>query len=114
MAIRIDTTRQNLADGYGTLGAFFGLATGDPGTTAAPANEPSAGPYARIQTTWTSGTAGVLTGSACAITADTGTYTFAILCKTATGNNMIDNSPIVSTTLSTQGQIVLTPTYAQS
>jgi hypothetical protein len=114
MPIRIDTTRQTLADTYVTLGTFFGLATADPGTTAAPNHEASGGGYARVATTWSSGTGGVRPGSPCTINADTGTYNFAILCAQATGDNMVDNCQIVPTILSSAGQIVLTPTYTQS
>ena len=113
MAIRIDATRQALADAYGGLGKFLGLATADPGAAAAPANEASGGSYARVATTWSSEIGGFEQGTACTINANAGTYTFAILCSAANGANMIDNSIIDSTVLSTAGQIVLTPTYVQ-
>jgi hypothetical protein len=114
MAIRIDTTRQSLADAYAMLGTFFGLATDDPGTTAAPVHEASGGSYARVATTWTSGAAGVETGSACIVNVNPGTYTFVILCKTATGDTMIDNSAMTTTFLNGPGTIILNPAYTQS
>lgn len=114
MAIAVATTRQNLADRYGTLGAFFGLATGNPGTSATPASEASGGSYARVATTWSPATGGNINGTACTINANAGTYTHAPLCSAATGNTMIDWAAIVSTILSAAGQIVLTPSYAQS
>ena len=114
MAIRIDTTRQALADKYGSLGKFLGLATADPGAAAAPANEASGGSYARVATTWGSETGGWEQGSACTINANPGSYTFAILCSAATGATMIDNSVIDTTILSTAGQIVLTPAFVQT
>jgi hypothetical protein len=114
MAIRIGATRQQLADKYGDLGVFFGLATGDPGTTVAPANEASGGAYARVATHWSSSGGGVETGKSCTISANAGAYTFAIFCSGFSGPNMVDNCPIVTTTLSKAGQIVLTPTYTQS
>jgi hypothetical protein len=114
MAIRIDSTRQALADKYGSLGTFVGLATADPGATATPANEASGGSYARVATTWSPEIGGWEQGSACTVNADAGTYTFAILCSAANGNNMIDNCVIDSTTLSSVGQIVLTPAYVQT
>jgi hypothetical protein len=114
MAIRIDSTRQALADTYGSLGTFLGLATADPGATAAPANEASGGSYARVATTWSPEVGGWEQGSACTVNANAGTYTFAILCSAANGNNMIDNSIIDSTILSSAGQIVLTPAFVQT
>lgn len=114
MAIAIATTRQSLAAQYASLGAFLGLATAAPGTTATPANEATGGGYARVATTWTAGAGGVENGSATTINAAAGTYTYAILCSAATGANMIDNAAITSTVLSAAGQIVLTPTYTQS
>lgn len=114
MSIAIATTRQALADKYGTLGTFFGLATGNPGTTTTPANEASGGSYARVATTWSAGSGGVENGTACTISANAGTYTYAPLCSAASGANMIDWAAITSTVLSAPGQIVLTPTYTQS
>ena len=114
MAIRIDSTRQALADKYGSLGTFIGLATADPGAAAAPVNEASGGSYARVATTWSSDAGGLEQGTACTVNANAGTYTFAILCSAATGANMIDNCIIDSTILSTAGQIVLTPAFVQT
>src|ERR1700761_1081624 len=114
MAIRIDTTRQALADTYGSLGKFLGLATADPGAAAAPAHEASGGSYARVATTWSPKVGGWEQGTACTVNANAGTYTFAILCSAATGANMIDNCVIDTTVLSTAGQIVLTPAFVQT
>ena len=114
MAVSVAATRQSLANHYGTLGTFFGLATGNPGTSATPANETSGGSYARVATSWSPGSGGVINGSAVTINAQAGTYTHAPLCSAASGNNMIDWAAIVSTILSAPGQIVLTPTYTQS
>ena len=114
MAIAVGSTRQSLAAAYAALGAYFGLATASPGTSATPANEASGGSYARVATTWTAGSNGVENGSAVTINAPIGTYTFAILASGLSGNNMIDNCSITSTQLTAAGQIVLTPTYTQS
>jgi hypothetical protein len=114
MSIAIAATRQSLAAEYASLGAFFGLATASPGTTSAPANEASGGSYARVATTWTPGSGGVENGSAVTISANAGTYTYAILCSAGSGSTMIDNAAITSTVLSAAGQIVLTPTFTQS
>lgn len=114
MAIRVDSTRQALADKYGSLGTFLGLATADPGATAAPANEASGGSYARVATTWSSEVGGWEQGTACTVSVNPGTYTYAILCSAATGDTMIDNCEIDTTILSTVGQIVLTPAFVQT
>lgn len=110
--VAVATTRQTLADAFKALGAHFGLATGAPGSTSTPSNEASGGSYARVATTWTSGSGGALTGSAVTINANAGTYTHAILASASTGNTMIDNAAITSTVLSAAGQIVLTPTFS--
>ena len=114
MAIRVDSTRQALADKYGSLGTFLGLATDDPGTTAAPAHEASGGSYARVATTWSAQVGGWEQGTACTVNANAGNYTFAVLCSAATGANMIDNCIIDGTVLSSAGQIVLTPAFVQT
>lgn len=114
MAIAIATTRQNLADRYGTLGAFFGLCTGNPGTTTTPANETSGSGYVRVATTWSAGSGGVENGTAVTVNGPAGTFTHTPLCSAASGANMIDWAAITSTVLSAPGQIVLTPTYTQS
>ena len=114
MPIAIPATRQALANTYASQGTYVGLATGAPGNTSAPANEASGGSYARIATTWTAGTAGTQTGSAVTISVAAGTYTYGILCSSATGNTMVDNAAISSTTLGTAGTIVLTPNFTQS
>lgn len=114
MAIAVGTMRQTLAAAYAAAAAYFGLATGAPGTTSTPANEASGSGYARLPTTWTAGSNGVENGSAVTITAGAATYDYAILCSAATGNTMLDNAAIASTQLTAAGQIVLTPTYTQS
>ena len=112
--VRIDTTRQKLAEAYAALGTYFGLAPDDPGDSATPTDEAVGGGYARVATTWSAGAAGVQTGTACVISAAAGAYGYAILCADANGDNMIDNTKIAGAMLPSDGQIVLTPTYTQS
>ena len=116
MAIAVATTRQALADTYKTLGTYIGLATGDPGTTATPANEATGGSpaYARKQTTWTSSTGGVVNGSAVTIDVPAGTYTHILLASAVSGANMVDKADVTDVVMSAQGQIVVTPTYTQT
>jgi hypothetical protein len=114
MAIAVATTRQTLADAYKAIGVYVGLATGDPGTSSTPSNEASGGSYARVATTWTSSTGGVVNGSAVTINAAAATYTYAFLGTASSGNNMFDKCSITSTTLSSAGQIIVTPSFTQS
>lgn len=112
MPIAVATSRQALANSYATLGTWLNCTTGNPGTSATPANEATGGGNARKQTTWSSGSGGVLTATAVTIDLAAGTYTHALLASAATGNTMVDNCAITSTTLSATGQIVLTPSFA--
>lgn len=112
--VAVLTTRQSLAAYYASLGTYFGLATGSPGSTSTPANEASGGSYARVATTWTAGSGGAETGSAVTINANAGTYTYGIMCSAVSGNTMIDNCAITSTVLSAAGQIVVSPSISVS
>lgn len=116
MAIAVATSRQALADTYKTLGTWIGIATGDPGTSATPANEASGGSpaYARKQTTWTSATGGVVNGTAVTVDVPTGTFTHILLASGVSGANMVDKADVTDVVMSAQGQIVVTPTYTQT
>lgn len=116
MAIAVATSRQALADTYKTLGTWIGIATGDPGTTATPANEATGGSpaYARKQTTWTSASGGVVNGTAVTVDVPTGTFTHILLASAASGANMVDKADVTDVVMSAQGQIVVTPTYTQT
>lgn len=118
MAIQLGATRQLLAAYYASLGTYFGVATGAPGTTTTPANEATGGSpaYARVATTWTAGAGGAESGSPVTLNVAPATYNNAIFASAATlaAANMLDNCTITSTVISAQGQIVLTPAYAQS
>ena len=116
MAIAVTTTKNSLATYYGTLGAYIGMATGAPGSTATPSNEDTGGSpaYARILTTWGAAAAGAITGSACTINTPAATITYILVASAVSGNNMIDNASVSSVVMSGQGQIVVTPTYTQT
>jgi hypothetical protein len=115
MAIAVATTRTTMAAYYVTLGRYIGVTTGAPGSTSTPTNEATGGSpaYARKQTTWSAGAAGVQNGTAVTIDVAAGTYTNAILCSAATGANMIDTSDPADVIMTAQGQLVVTPTYTQ-
>jgi hypothetical protein len=116
--INVPSTAQKLSDDYAALGNWIGLATDDPGNTSTPSNEvtvgagPSTG-YARQQTTWTSSSGGVNTGSAVTFNVPMGTYKFMIFCSDQSGNTMIDNCPI-SASFNAEGEIVVIPQYTQT
>lgn len=113
MSIAVAATKQNLADRYGTLAGFVGVATGDPGTSATPSNEATGGSpaYARKATTPSAGSGGVENYTAATVDLAAGTYTYMFMASASTGNNMIDKGAITSTTLGGQGQLIITPTF---
>jgi len=117
MAIAVSSTKTSLAASYAALGVYIGLATGAPGSTSTPSSEVSGGSpsYARVATTWSAGTAGVQNGTAVTINVPTTTtVTYALTASAATGNVMLDNCAVTSTTYNAQGTAVVTPTYTQS
>jgi len=115
MAINVPGTAQKLADDYTQLGAYIGLTTDDPGTTAPPANEPTGGVYKRQKTTWTHTSGGVYTGSQVTIPVPAGTYKFMIVMDAATGGDLIDWCKIPATPITPGGgKILVTPQYGQS
>lgn len=67
-----NATHQAAADGIKALGTWISAHTAAGGTTGA--NEATGGSYARRQTTWTSGSTGVVTGSTVNIPVAAGTY----------------------------------------
>lgn len=118
MAIAIATSRNTMATYYGTQWSWIGLATASPGTTTTPSNEATGGSpaYARKQTTWGTAASSAITGTAVTIDLPAGTYTHFIYASAATvaTTNMGDNGTITSSTLPTQGQLIVTPSYTQS
>ncbi|MFI6168861.1 hypothetical protein ACIBCN_18920 [Nocardia sp. NPDC051052] len=120
MAIAVPTTRQALADAYknltGTNTAFVSIHTGDPGATGDREASSGTPAYVRKQTTWTSGSGGVITGSLVTIDVPAGTYTHVGLWKTVNGGapDFLDKVAISATTVGAQSQILVTPTYTQS
>ncbi|QIS16586.1 phage tail fiber protein [Nocardia arthritidis] len=117
MAIIVPATRQVLADAYKTIagntGAWVSVHFADPSTTGASEAKDGSPAYARKQTTWTSGTGGVLNGTQVTIDLPAGTWTHIGLWKSATGGqaDFIDKVAITPTTLGAQGQLLITPTF---
>ena len=111
--MNVTATKNTLVDTLAALGAYVGLATGAPGSSATPANEASGGSYARVATTWGSTSGGSKPGSAVIINAQAGTYTHGFIASAASGNNQIDNAALSpNIVLNAPGQVVVTPTLA--
>ena len=113
MPIAVPGSRQFLADQYGTLGEYVGVATGDPGTTNVPANEAFGSGYARIQAPWTSGTGGNITGAKSVIQLPVGTFNYIILASDVSGDTMFDKCAVDETQLQAPGQVIVTASYQQ-
>lgn len=111
MAISVGATRQILADAYCTAGDWISVHTGA-GAGSTGANEATGGSpaYARKQTVWATGANGVKTGSQVAVDLAAATYTGAGLWTAVTSGTFRDSASMTSTVLSTQGQILVTPT----
>ncbi|MFD4457713.1 hypothetical protein [Nocardia sp. NPDC058480] len=118
MAIAVAASRQALADAYKALGGagtvWVSLHTGDPGTTGTAEASGGTPAYARKQSTWSSGSGGVLTATQVVIDVPAGTFTYAGLWTASSAGTFIDKVAITSTTLGSQGQILVTPSYTQS
>lgn len=105
-----DATSDTLVTTFVGLGAWIGLATGNPGSTATPANEAVGGSpaYARQETTWsTSGSQSI--GSPVTFNVGPGTYSYVILCSGSSGANMVSYSPITPQVTPIQTTITITP-----
>lgn len=111
MAIAVNATKEALATAYTGQGAYISLHTADPGTTGTSEASGGSPAYARKLTTWTAGSSdGIATGSQVTFDVPAGTYTHVGIWSAATSGNFIDKCAISSTTLSGQGQVLVTPT----
>lgn len=106
----VTATQTTMVTDYKTLGNWIGLATGNPGSTASPANEATGGSpaYARQATTWVVAGA-TATGSQVTINVPAGTYSYMIMCSGSSGNNMVDWCPITPQVITAQNTITITP-----
>ena len=114
MTIEVGATKQVLADAYTALGTWFSIHVG--ATSGTGANEATGGSpaYARKQTTWAAGSAGVTAGSQLTIDLAAGTYNRVGMWTAVTAGTFRDACAMTSTVLSIQGQILVTPTITVS
>lgn len=119
MAIAVTTTKNALCTAYAAIGGantYVSVHTADPGTTGA--NEATGGSpaYARVATTWGTAANGQISGGPVTINLPAGTYTYAGLWKSVNGGapDFIDKVAIASTTLGSQGTLLITPTFTMS
>jgi hypothetical protein len=114
--VNVPATAQSLSQDYTNMGNWIGLATDDPGNSAAPANEVTADSYQRQPTTWMpdDADAGVYHGVGVTFDLPSGAYPFMILCADKQGDNMFDNCKVSNVVLNTDGQIIVVPTYTQT
>lgn len=96
----------------GAAATWVSLHTGDPGTTGA--NEVTGGSYARMQTTWGSASAGVMTGSQVSITVPASTtVTYAGLWTTSTAGTFYCGCQLPAPqSFTTAGTYQATPTLS--
>lgn len=85
-------THQAAADGIKALGAYVAVFTGAGGGTNG-ANEAAGGSYARKQTTWASGTTGIVNGTTQNISVPAGTYTEGGIFSTLTAGTFVGSAP---------------------
>lgn len=115
MAIAVNATKEALATAYTGLGTWISLHTADPGSTGTSEASGGSPAYARKQTTWTAGASdGVSSGSQVTFDVPAGTYTHVGIWSASTSGTFVDKCAISSTTLSGQGQVLVTPTFTVS
>jgi hypothetical protein len=118
MAGTTPSTKETAALAVTGLGSWISLHTGDPGTTGANEATGGAPAYARIQTTWSgAGSDGVVVGSDVLIDVPAGTYNYVGIWSAASGGTFIGSNPTPLSpviTVSTQAQIIVSPTYTEA
>jgi hypothetical protein len=116
MGIATSVQRETLAVAYGAAGGWVSAHTTDPGSTGTGEALGGTPTYARKQTAWTAdGTDGVNTGSQIAIDVPPGTYPYIGLWSLASGGVFLDKVAVSTPPVfSTQGQLLVTPTFTQT
>ena len=114
MAIATNVMKETLSTAYGSTGSWISVHTADPGTTGTAETSSGSPAYARKQTTWTPGTSdGVNAGSQVTIDVAAGTYTYIGLWSAVTGGTFYDKYLLpTAQTFATQGQLLVTPSFA--
>ena len=105
-----NATKQAAADAIKALGAWISVHTGAAGTTGA--NEASGGSYARQQTTWTSGSTGVVNGTAVTIPVAAATYVEGGVNSASTAGTFVGSAAFAGGNVVVSGtgaSIVVTP-----
>jgi len=105
-----NTTHQASANAVYALGAYISLHTAAAGTTGA--NEATGGGYARVQTTWTPGTTGVVNGSSVSISCAAGTYVESGIFSTSTSGTFVGSTTFTGGNVTVSGtgaSITVTP-----
>jgi len=114
----IITSKNAMANYYGTQATQIGLANTAQSTTSTITGEISGGTpaYARVATTWGSASSSAITGTAVTINVPTTTtVTHALLCTASTGSTtLFDWCQVTSTTYNAQGSAIITPTFTMS
>ena len=115
MAIAVGTTRQNLADRYGTLGSGSELPPARQERRRRQPTNPQAVHQHTLESSphGISSTGGTINGTAVTIDVPASTITHILLASAATmgAANMIDTSDVTDIVFSAQGQAVVTPTF---
>lgn len=105
-----NATHQASADAVKALGSWIAVYTAAAGTTGA--NEATGGSYARQQTTWTSGTTGVVNGSAVIVPVPAGTYVEAGINSAVTAGTFVGSAAFTGGNVTVSGSgasITVTP-----
>lgn len=118
MAGMTNATKETAALAVTGLGGWISLHTADPGTTGTDEATGGSPAYARVQTTWSGGSSdGIVVGSGVTIDVPAGTYTHVGVWTASTAGTFIGSTDInggVGVTVSTQSQVLVTPTFTES
>lgn len=105
-----NTTHKAASDAIAALGRYISLHTAAAGTTGA--SEATGGGYARVQTTWTSGSTGTNSGSAVDISCAAGSYVEGGIFSAATSGTFVGSAAFSGGTVTVSGsgaKITVTP-----
>jgi hypothetical protein len=111
MSHQIAASKDGAATAFKANATWIAVCTASPGVGPAVSNEATGGSYARVQTTWGTVTAGVVSGSAVTVNLPVGTFTHIAICTAATGSTLYDWYPLgTSIVMSIAGTVTITPT----